>query len=112
MIEKECGVIDGAKFPSLWQASSGGYRHTVTGARERQPQPVRGGVLADVSAPYLITLDGAMLTSTWQEMGLGETLTTLALICWYLDLRDSLRLQAKESNRTKTTLIVVPKSSE
>jgi SNF2 family DNA or RNA helicase len=44
-------------------------------------------------------------------MGLGKTLATLALICWYLDILDSTKHEEKSSKRLKTTLIVVPKTS-
>lgn len=49
MVEKERGVLDSATVHTIWQATSNGYRHVVTGARERDPHPVLGGVLADVS---------------------------------------------------------------
>jgi SNF2 family DNA or RNA helicase len=42
-------------------------------------------------------------------MGLGKTLTTLALICWYLDVRGADEYAV--DNQSSTTLIVVPKSS-
>ncbi|RYP01741.1 hypothetical protein DL764_006103 [Monosporascus ibericus] len=94
MIERECGVIEGAKFPSLWQGPSDphklSYRHIIAGTFEKKPRCVRGGVLAD-------------------EMGLGKTLTTLALICWHLDVRDA-DVCAVDS-RPSSTLIVVPKST-
>lgn len=49
MVERERGVLDSATVHTIWQATSNGYRHLVTGARERDPQPVLGEVLADVS---------------------------------------------------------------
>ncbi|RYP15859.1 hypothetical protein DL765_005473 [Monosporascus sp. GIB2] len=51
MIERECGIIEGAKFPSLWQGPSDPhrphYRHIIAGTFEKKPRYVRGGVLAD-----------------------------------------------------------------
>ncbi|SPO06912.1 uncharacterized protein DNG_09606 [Cephalotrichum gorgonifer] len=95
MTERERGIIEDAKFPSLWQATSSPhnpkYRHIITGSCEKKPRFIRGGVLAD-------------------EMGLGKTLTTLALICWYLDVRDAVRCADDRPGESSTTLIVVPKS--
>ncbi len=47
-------------------------------------------------------------------MGLGKTLTTLALIAWHLDAIDNARNagSAQEPNVNRTTLIVTPKSSK
>jgi len=43
-------------------------------------------------------------------MGLGKTLTVLALICWYLDKKDT--DIGEDDSRPSSTLIVAPKSSE
>ncbi|KAM5381181.1 hypothetical protein ACJZ2D_003097 [Fusarium nematophilum] len=94
MIERECGIIKGAKFPTLWELSSSAmntrYRNKVTGWYDENPTGLRGGILAD-------------------EMGLGKTLSTLALICWYLDARDDGKMDG--ANDCSTTLVVVPKST-
>ena len=44
-----------------------------------------------------------------KEMGLGKTLSTLALICWDLDAMADGRIGAIKGGRT---LVVVPKSSK
>lgn len=51
-----------------------------------------------------------MLLTEIQEMGLGKTLSVLALICWSLDTPDS---QKSPTNNgvPRATLIVAPKSS-
>ncbi|KAJ5175561.1 Helicase C-terminal [Penicillium canariense] len=72
MTEKESSVFVGAHFPPLWRfsrdlAGNVKYHHTITGmTSDVQPQPPLGGILAD-------------------SMGLGKTLSILALIAWYLD---------------------------
>ncbi|RSL54260.1 hypothetical protein CEP54_010011 [Fusarium duplospermum] len=90
MIERERGVIKGAKFPTLWELPNGAmnprYRNKVTGWFDQNPAGLRGGILAD-------------------EMGLGKTLSTLALICSCLDARDEV------ANECSTTLVIVPKST-
>lgn len=45
-----------------------------------------------------------------KEMGLGKTLSTLALICWYLDARDEGKIE--RANDCSPTLVIVPKSSK
>lgn len=96
MVEKEYGIVDCPKFPSLWVPMSDGktttsYRHIITGTSQVNPKPINGGILAD-------------------DMGLGKTMSTLALICSSLDA-----LYGNESLLTdggiKATLIVTPKST-
>ncbi|KAF4430540.1 SNF2 family domain-containing protein [Fusarium austroafricanum] len=91
MIERECGIIKDAKFPTLWEYIGGTkgsrYRNKVTGTLKANPEGLNGGILSD-------------------EMGLGKTLSTLALICWHLDMRDMGHSQISYN----ATLIVVPKS--
>jgi SNF2 family DNA or RNA helicase len=43
-------------------------------------------------------------------MGLGKTLSTLALICWHLDAIDDGTFEVVQN--CWTTLVVVPKSSK
>lgn len=45
-----------------------------------------------------------------KEMGLGKTLSTLALICWDLDAMADRKADVPEESRT--TLVVAPKSSK
>jgi hypothetical protein len=76
MLEKECGIVKDAKFPTLWSPSIGSgpmmqlvttiiepnrpalyhylqfsnrYRHKITGTCQSSPTPIYGGILADVS---------------------------------------------------------------
>ncbi|KAH8665633.1 SNF2 family N-terminal domain-containing protein [Ilyonectria robusta] len=94
MVERECGVIEAARFPTLWEpsphAANPRYRNKVTGWFEKNPASLHGGILAD-------------------EMGLGKTLSTLALICWYLDARDEGKIE--RANDCSPTLVIVPKST-
>jgi len=97
MVEKECGIIDGAKFPQLWgkfhdpKDDTTKYRHILTGKIQHDhPTPVRGGILAD-------------------EMGLGKTLSVLSLICWHLDAISNFTGAADDGLRM--TLIISPKST-
>ncbi|KAF7556254.1 hypothetical protein G7Z17_g1537 [Cylindrodendrum hubeiense] len=99
MIERECGVIDGAKFPTLWEPlpsalgpskrilSLSRYRNKVTGCLDKNPASLRGGILAD-------------------EMGLGKTLSTLALICCYLDARDGTLFLLRKSTRLTALALI------
>jgi hypothetical protein len=49
-----------------------------------------------------------------EDMGLGKTLTTLALLCWHLDALDdeSNALATAENCILRQSLIVTPKSSK
>lgn len=50
MAEKERGTIEGTQLLTLWRPmSSNLYSHSITGAREKNPRLLLGGVLADVS---------------------------------------------------------------
>ncbi|KAK2606592.1 hypothetical protein N8I77_005330 [Diaporthe amygdali] len=94
MLEKEQQPGDcRARFPLLWERSVEDegtvYRHVVTKASQALPLPsLRGGILAD-------------------EMGLGKTLSSLALICHYIDA--AARLPSSQMSRA--TLIVCPMST-
>ncbi|KAJ3542098.1 hypothetical protein NM208_g4029 [Fusarium decemcellulare] len=92
MIEREHGVIKDAKFPTLWEFSPGtkNPRNKVTGRLEKNPAMLGGGILAD-------------------EMGFGKTLSTLALICWHMDARNSSAIERAEG--CSTSLVVAPKST-
>ena len=83
-----------------------------------------GGLLADVRfwlaslicrAYYAFRL---LILNLFQEMGLGKTLTVLALIAGSLDCRENklennqLLIRENERNCSMTTLIITPKSSE
>ncbi|KAH6635023.1 SNF2 family N-terminal domain-containing protein [Chaetomium sp. MPI-SDFR-AT-0129] len=97
MTEKECGVIDDAKFPTLWEKlteDNACYRHRITGSKEDRPWRQSGGLLAD-------------------EMGLGKTLSVLALICWSLDSSNLAKNgdQAETDAPPHATLVVAPKST-
>ncbi|KAI0379622.1 SNF2 family N-terminal domain-containing protein [Hypomontagnella monticulosa] len=96
MMEKERGIVERPKFPSLWVPVSNSktttsYRHIITGISQNNPKPINGGILAD-------------------DMGLGKTMSTLALICSSLDA-----LRGNESllidSAVKATLIITPKST-
>jgi hypothetical protein len=97
MVEKEAGILEGAEFPSIWKeetvlGGTGGMRYinTVTASRVyRKPKLCLGGLIAD-------------------DMGLGKSLTALALIAGSMTTRDS-----NESQPTTrvTTIIVAPLSS-
>ncbi|KAH8897616.1 hypothetical protein GQ53DRAFT_712073 [Thozetella sp. PMI_491] len=94
MAEREAETLaDNPRFPTLWEKypdkGEETYRHIVTKSLQRKPLPnLRGGILAD-------------------EMGLGKTLSTLALICHYLDNTDfSIR-----TDLPRASLIVTPKST-
>jgi hypothetical protein len=50
-------------------------------------------------------------SNPYQEMGLGKTLSVLALIAWFLDTLDNASL-SKQPSIPRTTLIVAPKSSK
>ncbi|KAK1833651.1 SNF2 family N-terminal domain-containing protein [Podospora conica] len=99
MVEKERGIIKGARFGSLWSLFEGEegksrYQNVVTGQTDppgKKPSPTLGGVLAD-------------------EMGLGKSLSLLALVAWHLDQRS---YQEPSTTRSATaTLVVAPKSSK
>ncbi|GAB1319449.1 hypothetical protein MFIFM68171_09659 [Madurella fahalii] len=92
MIEKECGIVDNPRFPTLWgPAPDNQYRHIITGNCRARPVPAYGGVLAD-------------------EMGLGKTLSILALICSSLDELHRHNTSEEEPG-LKCTLIITPKST-
>ncbi|KAB8233932.1 DEAD/DEAH box helicase [Aspergillus alliaceus] len=96
MIEKEEGTHEQAHFPSIWKACRGPgnrvtYQNIVTELFEfSPPDPLGGGILAD-------------------EMGLGKTLSSLSLICHYLDQMDQTAHLNQDAPRS--TLIVTPKST-
>ncbi|KAF4995234.1 hypothetical protein FGRMN_5265 [Fusarium graminum] len=91
MIEKESGLMENPKFPTLWEpiANDQRQRNKVTGRTKSRPESLPGGILAD-------------------EMGLGKTLTTIALICWYLDARDIGKITVPRQR--SATLVIVTKS--
>jgi SNF2 family DNA or RNA helicase len=68
-----------------------------------------GGVLADVGSPCTCTA-GILIEST-KDMGLGKTLSVLALVCSSLDF-DSITVDQSKNTKHRGTLIVAPKSSE
>ncbi|KAK2685769.1 hypothetical protein QWA68_015378 [Fusarium oxysporum] len=96
MIEKEAGIYENAQFPAIWvpHKSLRGdirYQNIVTEMfKMSRPPPMSGGILAD-------------------EMGLGKTLSTLSLICHFLDVKE--KCLDKVRDQPKTTLIVTPKST-
>jgi SWI/SNF-related matrix-associated actin-dependent regulator of chromatin subfamily A3 len=51
------------------------------------------------------------LSNMRQEMGLGKTLSVLALIAWFLDTLENESLSAQRSI-PRATLVVAPKSSK
>ena len=95
MVEKEAGIYDKARFPSLWVPFleyEGRYQHAITKKFVMQePPPVGGGILAD-------------------EMGLGKTLSMLSLICHSLDAFEELPAPSRQ-NVPRATLVVTPKST-
>ncbi|CEO59986.1 hypothetical protein PMG11_04632 [Penicillium brasilianum] len=92
MTERERGVFEGAHFPLLWEVSRAPagnveYRHIITRmTSDVPPQPLLGGILADA-------------------MGLGKTLSVLALIAWYLDS------PSRGSFSPRTTLVITTTST-
>ena len=96
MIERECGTVENSRFPTLWTPvlesdSCIKYRHIITGAVKPTQAPISGGILAD-------------------SMGLGKTLSMLALICSSLD--GFVRPDGQfEKAGPSGTLIVCPKST-
>ncbi|KAF5659326.1 hypothetical protein FDENT_13940 [Fusarium denticulatum] len=96
MIEKEAGVYENAQFPAIWvpHTSPRGeirYQNIVTETfKMSRPPPISGGILAD-------------------EMGLGKTLSTLSLICHFLDEKE--KRPDKVRDQPRGTLIVTPKST-
>lgn len=133
MIERECGFTKNAQFASLWNPVDPPgptvqlvkyaldqpamhfflqhpirYRHKVTGICDRDPKLFYGGILADVSVPMLLDI---ATDNMFKEMGLGKTLSLLALVCSSLD---SFGNQEKSPNdgTSRATLIVTPKSSK
>ena len=65
-----------------------------------------GGILADVSFPNVLK----NATDTLKDMGLGKSLSLLALVCSSLDsLTD--QEESPENGMSRATLIVTPKSS-
>ncbi|KAL4885942.1 SNF2 family N-terminal domain-containing protein [Aspergillus karnatakaensis] len=96
MIEKEEGTCVKARFPTVWEAFTNSndtvvYQNIITELfNSAHPPPPGGGILAD-------------------EMGLGKTLSSLSLICHYLDQLD----QSPDfcQRLPRTALIVTPKSS-
>jgi hypothetical protein len=90
MMEKERGILEGAKFSHLWEISTppeGGrrclcfdeivancmllthlryfsYRHVITGTCQKShPMSVFGGILADVSSPFTVKASASHLTT-------------------------------------------------
>ncbi|KAK8054920.1 hypothetical protein PG993_000147 [Apiospora rasikravindrae] len=93
MLERESGVIESGQFPSLWARDQNDpnctiYRHRITGLSTRSPNIMSGGVIAD-------------------DMGLGKSLSLLALICSSLDHSERM---GTEEQASASTLIVAPKS--
>lgn len=105
MAEKESGNLKDPQFPSLWAKTDIGdspsnrhYFDTVTGITHRHdPALCLGGILAD-------------------DMGLGKSLTTLALIAGSVDtpsstIEDSNDESVGNDYYSKCTLIVTPLST-
>ncbi|KAL4963434.1 SNF2 family N-terminal domain-containing protein [Aspergillus stella-maris] len=96
MIEKEEGIYEKARFPTMWKASRNSsdrviYQNIVTELFDStHPPPLGGGILAD-------------------EMGLGKTLSSLSIVCHYLDKLDQSPYLGQKISRS--TLIVTPKST-
>ncbi|KAK8102139.1 hypothetical protein PG984_015285 [Apiospora sp. TS-2023a] len=95
MLQRESGIIEIEQFPPLWvrdqnEANQTLYRHRITGLSTRIPGITTGGVIAD-------------------DMGLGKSLTLLALICSSLDHQTKTDLKEQSS---VSTLIVAPKSGK
>ncbi|KAH8704110.1 SNF2 family N-terminal domain-containing protein [Talaromyces proteolyticus] len=96
MVEKEEGIYEKSHFPTIWNVSRGPneqsrYQNIVTELYAMSPPPpIGGGILAD-------------------EMGLGKTLSSLSVVCHYLDqINKNLPLS---KNIPRTTLVVTPKST-
>lgn len=68
-----------------------------------------GGILADVSISYTYAV--GILTGSIKDMGLGKTLSMLALVCSSLDL-GSIAISHSTNTRHRGTLIIAPKSSK
>ncbi|KAF6803820.1 transcription termination factor 2 (SNF2 family domain-containing protein) [Colletotrichum musicola] len=95
MSEKELGVVENPRFPSIWERATlydgtPTYRHRITARTDSHPYVARGGILAD-------------------EMGLGKTLSILSLICWSIDSFNNNRT-GEDKEQSLPTLIVTPKS--
>ncbi|KAL8788591.1 MAG: hypothetical protein Q9195_007235 [Heterodermia aff. obscurata] len=122
MVEKESGRIEGNEFGTLWQRilhRGGGVRYVNSVTRSMQsapPQICLGGLLADVGvllcsgeSEFCASLNLYMLT-LMEDMGLGKTLTMLALIVNRLEASSQIREQGPEYSRILPTLIVTPLS--
>lgn len=84
----------------------------VTGAiRSNPPQACLGGILADVRSYSPICSTSDLLTRK-KDMGLGKTLTMLALIMG--SLRNTVQpfIQRPEEGKERSTLIITPLSGE
>ena len=68
-----------------------------------------GGILADVGSSYTCTV--MILIWSIKDMGLGKTLSVLALVCSSLDF-DSITISHSKNTRHLGTLIVAPKSGK
>jgi SNF2 family DNA or RNA helicase len=127
MLERESSDIESCRFPSIWErtkstdvskrlgkswtsnaihAQVNRYRNTVTGVYSEFPARAPGGLLADVC--FINRLDPLRNrdTNSDQDMGLGKTLSTIALICSSLDHDSS------TEDASLPTLVVTPKSSK
>lgn len=69
-----------------------------------------GGILADVGLHLQHTLSVKPLTLSSKDMGLGKTLSVLALICSSLDVYANVG-GLDQNQGCRRTLIVAPKSS-
>ncbi|KAF2494437.1 hypothetical protein BU16DRAFT_562094 [Lophium mytilinum] len=96
MVEKERGNIISPEFPSVWLetrdlAGKPKYQNTITNSSRRQdPSVCLGGILAD-------------------DMGLGKSLTALALIAG--SMQESISPSKDQSTLNDSTLIVAPLST-
>ena len=86
------------------------YRNIVTGKyQNKQPHPIYGGLLADVSLSLMLLYYRIQADSS-KDMGLGKTLSALALIAWSLDMFDETS-EGKKAIVTCPTLVIVTKST-
>jgi hypothetical protein len=87
------------------------YRHVVTGLPQSLPLPrLGGGILADVCPTSNQPTVGTCGSNVNQDMGLGKTLSTLALICHDIDMICDFP-SSHASKLSRASLIVTPKSS-
>jgi hypothetical protein len=136
MTEKEMGILEEAKFETLWDVTRdhdgtlrcgqvpwtsllnlncSPFRSLATETRLLESADSLGRLLSVAESSLMwVEISSAKLLVfrliASQEMGLGKTLSTLALIMWYLDSLDG-QIGSPEQSIPRATLIVAPKSS-